>query len=194
MMTIDELDKHLCEKYPKLFRDRHGDMRKTCMVWGLEIGPGWANILESLCANIQWHIDQSRNTRLNNLKYNRALVKAKNGDNTALKRYFSFDGATEFYIQKHINEALALGKPRNITAACPQVIVTQVKEKFGSLRFYYNGGDSMIDGMVRMAERLSEVTCDDCGSPGEATNEAWISVRCKKHRKNYFVDENSVEP
>ena len=38
----------------------------------------------------------------------------------------------------------------------PPITVTQVKEKFGSLRFRYRGGNEMTYGMVRMAERLSE--------------------------------------
>ena len=43
----------------------------------------------------------------------------------------------------------------------------QVKEKFGTLRFYYTGGDDRIDGMVRMAESMSAVTCETCGAPGK---------------------------
>lgn len=38
----------------------------------------------------------------------------------------------------------------------PPIVVTQVKEKFGSLRFRYRGGNEMTYGMVRMAECLSE--------------------------------------
>lgn len=44
-----ELDKKLCEKYPELFRDRHGDVTKTCMVWGFECGDGWYSLIESIC-------------------------------------------------------------------------------------------------------------------------------------------------
>ena len=34
----------------------------------------------------------------------------------------------------------------------PQVTVDQVKEKFGTLRFYTTGGDRLIDGMIWFAE------------------------------------------
>jgi len=34
----------------------------------------------------------------------------------------------------------------------PQVTVAQIKEKFGGLRFYYDGGDDQIQGMVTMAK------------------------------------------
>lgn len=43
------LDKQLCDKYPKIFRDRNGDMTKTCMVWGFSCDDGWYNIIDNLC-------------------------------------------------------------------------------------------------------------------------------------------------
>ena len=63
----------------------------------------------------------------------------------------------------------------------PQVVVDQVKEKFGSLRFYYHGGDDYISGLVSMAESMSGVTCEVCGSSGESRNEGWIKVLCEEH-------------
>ena len=61
-----------------------------------------------------------------------------------------------------------------------QVIATQVKEKFGSLNFYFNGGDEQIDGMVRMAENMSSNTCEFCGSTENVgKTKGWISVICK---------------
>jgi len=49
----------------------------------------------------------------------------------------------------------------------PQVTVAQIKEKFGGLRFYYDGGDDHINGMVRMAEAWADASCEECGSPGK---------------------------
>jgi hypothetical protein len=34
-------------------------------------------------------------------------------------------------------------------------VIYQVKEKFGKLRFYYEGGDDVVRGLVLMAEVLS---------------------------------------
>lgn len=56
--------------------------------------------------------------------------------------------------------------------------IVQVKEKFGGLRFYYNGGTEEIGGMVRYAEHLSEVTCENCGQPGNRENDGWIVTLC----------------
>jgi hypothetical protein len=65
----------------------------------------------------------------------------------------------------------------------PQVVAVQVKEKFGTLRFYYNGGDDVIDGMVRMAESWSAVACEECGAPGTQNSRGWIKTLCETHRK-----------
>ncbi len=64
---------------------------------------------------------------------------------------------------------------------CPQVIVEQVKEKFGGLRFYYQGGDDFIHGAVWLAESLSLQICEECGTPGERRGGGWIRTLCNKH-------------
>jgi hypothetical protein len=62
----------------------------------------------------------------------------------------------------------------------PQVIATQVKEKFGTLNFYFSGGDDYIDGMVRMAENMSANICEFCGSTEDVgATQGWISIICK---------------
>ena len=60
----------------------------------------------------------------------------------------------------------------------PQVTLDQVKEKFGTLRFYYTGGDDYIRGLVSMAESMSAVTCEECGNPGKQTHGGWIKTTC----------------
>jgi hypothetical protein len=63
----------------------------------------------------------------------------------------------------------------------PQLKAVQVKEKFGTLRFYYEGGDDHISGMVRMAEAMSAVTCEECGAPGEQRHGGWVRTLCDHH-------------
>lgn len=61
---------------------------------------------------------------------------------------------------------------------CTQVVAEQVKEKFGSLRFYYNGGDEYVAGIVSLLESISGITCEDCGNPGITRQGGWIHVSC----------------
>ena len=129
----EDLDNYLCTVYPKMFVNRHADMKETAMCWGFECGNGWFNILNQLCNNIQHHIDW------NNKK----------------------------------------------EEVVPQVVVQQVKEKFGTLRFYYEGGDDYISGLVSMAESMSGVTCEQCGDPGTGRTGGWIRTLCDKHEEEY---------
>lgn len=62
-----------------------------------------------------------------------------------------------------------------------QVVVGQIKEKFGGLRFYYDGGDEQITGMVRMAESWAAHTCEECGKPGKSRSGGWIQTLCDEH-------------
>jgi len=82
---------------------------------------------------------------------------------------------------------------RELKEPFKQVIVTQVKEKFGSLRFYYDYGNDKIDAMVSLAESLSAVTCECCGSPGKMRGKSWLYTACDLHtREEDKQNDNSV--
>jgi hypothetical protein len=75
----------------------------------------------------------------------------------------------------------------------PQVTVDQVKEKFGSLRFYFTGGDDYIRGMATMAESMSGVTCEQCGNPGSTWGRGWLTTLCEKHAEEKGIYNNEEE-
>ncbi len=76
-----------------------------------------------------------------------------------------------------------------------QVEAVQVKEKFGGLRFYYQGGDDYIRGLVDMTESMSYRTCELCGKPGRNTKGGWINTFCPEHaaEKNVELDYSEDE-
>lgn len=80
-------------------------------------------------------------------------------------------------------KALLANNPHNIKIPeeVPQVIVTQIKEKFGGLRFYYDGGDERIRGMVEMAESWASHACEVCGKPAISRGGGWIRTLCDEH-------------
>jgi hypothetical protein len=88
------------------------------------------------------------------------------------------------YTKSH-REALLKKNPYNfpIPDEVAQVTADQVKEKFGTLRFYYTGGDAKIDGMARMAESMSAATCEKCGNVGKVRGKSWIYVSCDEHAR-----------
>lgn len=77
-------------------------------------------------------------------------------------------------IQNHLEQ-----KPE-----CEPVIGLQTKEKFGTLRYYCQGGDDYIQGVIRFAERMSAHVCEECGAPGILRHENyWLKTLCDKHLK-----------
>jgi len=130
----DELDRQLCKKYPKIFRDRCASYLVTCMSFGFEHRDGWFNIIDALCANIQSHVNS--------------------------KRFDFKDLSDEEFDEKY------------------QTVAAQVKEKFGSLRFYADNCDEHSRGAISMAESISARTCEKCGSPGKLRAGGWLVTLC----------------
>jgi hypothetical protein len=81
------------------------------------------------------------------------------------------------YKEKRLAEIVA-GDFRTVPESIPQVTLDQVKEKFGTLRFYYTGGDDYISGMVSLAESMTGVTCEECGNGGERRGGGWVHTYC----------------
>lgn len=84
-------------------------------------------------------------------------------------------------IQYHINWKQEEKEKYGRGDGCPDVIVAQIKEKFGGLRFYYDGGDACVRGMVTMAEEWAARTCEECGKPGVIRGGGWIRTLCDEH-------------
>jgi hypothetical protein len=88
-------------------------------------------------------------------------------------------------------------KERAVPELVEQVVAKQIKEKFGTLRFYYDGGDEFIHGLDSMAASMSSVICEECGSPGKSRStkkQRWVLVLCDKHaeEQGYIEDEDSI--
>ena len=57
---------------------------------------------------------------------------------------------------------------------------SQVKEKYGMLRFYMSYETEEITKLIEEAENLSYITCEVCGEPGTHRVKSWHEVRCDK--------------
>ena len=62
---------------------------------------------------------------------------------------------------------------------------SQVKEKYGGLRFYMSCGTDEIFGLISEAETLSYKTCEECGKPGEERGGSWIYTHCDYCHENW---------
>lgn len=96
-------------------------------------------------------------------------------------------------IQSHIDhtnkrrDILLTKEPDQAPDEVPQVVAVQVKEKFGTLRFYYDGGNDHIRGIVNMAEAISNRICMTCGKPGKLHTKGWWNVACEEHNVEHVA-------
>lgn len=55
-----KLDEALCERYPLIFAQRHGDPAATAMCRGFEVDDGWFTLIDILCRELQRETDERR--------------------------------------------------------------------------------------------------------------------------------------
>lgn len=80
--------------------------------------------------------------------------------------------------------------------------VMQIKEKFGSLRFYVDGASDTLLKAIIEAEGLSAITCQQCGKPGTLREKnGWLRTLCDEHVNGPFrsdsfppLSESSMNP
>jgi hypothetical protein len=132
--------------------------------------------------NIQHHIDWKQKQHDWAVKYNEMAQAGKSGNAELfadlVAKEYGDKGLGADYIKDRCEE-LMKNPLRDVPKLVPQVTLDQVKEKFGTLRFYYTGGDEYISGMVTMAEAMSGVICESCGNPGKQTSGGWIKTICQ---------------
>lgn len=59
------------------------------------------------------------------------------------------------------------------------VKVTQIKEKFGGLRFYINSGSDEVYKLINKAEEKCSTICEYCGrGSGRRRSGGWIKILC----------------
>lgn len=176
-----ELDAQLTKDHPILFGDRYGDMRNTCMCWGFSCGDGWydllkeaADKLEPLCRAL-YEKEAVKEKPL--YKYIRGTVSYLLSVPGLGRHLFSAAYKTVNYIQPNVygNAIHYFGGP-----PCR---ASQVKEKFGTLRFYMTSQTREMDDIIAEATRKSAVTCEDCGKKGKLYAKGWCVVRCVACKK-----------
>lgn len=73
----------------------------------------------------------------------------------------------------------------------------QVKEKYGTLRFYIDNGIDEHYNIIDHYERLSGKTCEVCGEPGKIRTGSWIKTLCDHHNavsnfNNFHSNQRSI--
>lgn len=74
--------------------------------------------------------------------------------------------------------------------------ITQIKEKYGSLRWYDAGAPKEVYEIISKYEQISAKTCIICGKPAEYISKGWISPYCGNciGNRNYTkIGENNYD-
>jgi hypothetical protein len=169
----DELEMTLVAKYPKLFKNYKGDPMATCMAWGMECCDGWYKILDHLFGYLT----------------------------DTMERKFAIE-YTQEYQDKHKNNKDFYTNFCSHKILPPQIVLDQVKEKYGTLRVYYSLNTeeipeelwaildhqdynkkieryyNVIDNAIDYAEYQSGVTCEVTGKDGKLYTKGWHKVLC----------------
>lgn len=149
-------------------------MQHTCLCWGFDCGVGWFPIIWQLSLAIE---DELKLTKFKWM-FRSLLVKFALYWNKLMWKQPKF----------MCRNITALGKyPRFILRVDYGFGVSQVKEKYGTLRFYCSSTDR-IDQLVNLAERCSALTCETCGKYGKMRGHSWLYVACDKHTKEQDLD------
>lgn len=160
-------DSYLVKKYEPLYRERFLPMSHTAMCWGFEVGDGWFNIINSLSYHLCCDWLQAKSKYEYTLsRLGKPLLGEKVVKNSPI--------VTMDLVEKE--------KTRVDEEYDKVPIATQVKEKFGTLRFYVHRATPEQYSYINFAESMSAVTCEVCGDKGKRNNSGWLYTRCKKHR------------
>jgi hypothetical protein len=64
----------------------------------------------------------------------------------------------------------------------------QVKEKYGTLRFYMTTSTDEMESLIDGAESKSAKTCENCGSSGKLRRGGWLRTLCNECSVKKSVD------
>lgn len=186
----DELQNKLYEDFPELFAQHKLSIYESGMSWGIECYDGWEPVIRTLCETIK---------RQGNMMIHKKFPPGYKKCRTLLHN-----------ICRKIERVLriptyTLYKAKYDDFACfPgwKIEFCQIKEKFGTLRIYfdviplfeerdvqhldktsidraYARFVGKVDGAIAFAENLSSSTCEKHGTPGKLYTSGWWKTLCE---------------
>lgn len=149
-----KLEEQLTTKYPGLYRYQGwNNLQSSLMGFGFEHGDGWFKILDELSEKIQGQLDlYDKSIWFPGL---RRFVRKFLYRGGIPRGVWRFTGWTLYHLIDSWTYTYK-GEFR----------VTQVKEKYGGLRYYTSGHDEAVEAFISLAEYEAHRTCEDCGQDG----------------------------
>jgi hypothetical protein len=182
----------IMEKYPSLFNSDNAYSYEYPKGWEYIVDTLCAGIVKYQTRTTLTKFNKSLFIRIHYFIYNacykifRNILNILGGDpykkyRSASQNFFTITSEIKFEIENKLrykftkkvkrllDNILFKFFPKDAWVSCKPdtVSIAQIKEKFGTLRFYYDGGDDHVEGMVDYAEYLSSITCEVTGKPGQ---------------------------
>ena len=129
------------------------DLLSKSTISSIAKSDGWDNIIDKLCEYISADLERA----VTNLNYAR-----KNPSAT-------------------FNNSLAELEAAVATELNNLPVITQITEKFGTLRVYTDGETDKVRNYINFAIGMSSCTCEICGAPGKPRSGSRISTLCNTH-------------
>lgn len=172
------------DRYEVFAKRMHDEFPRYCgegaRFGGYAIGEGWYPIIEALIGQIDHYTKWKRSMRVYDLRIARAKAK---GREAVLKHITKGGKLPSDWDEERADQIM--NTEQRITPKVDWIIINQIKEKFGGLRFYYQGGDDHISGMVTMVEVWAGHTCEKCGDKGTRRQGGWVRTLCDEHEAEY---------
>lgn len=187
---MQNFEDYLIEKYPDLFpKDENGKPRYSDC--GISCPFGWQDLVDGLCSSIDWRVKNNYKYEITNkfslsvyrFIWNRLrigllltsierFIDPVDWESQKIRPYLEVEKIrsgnfrrTKFLKSFQFFRSNISPRAKFEKISITPVVIGQVKQK-KNLRFYYNGGDKIIQGMVIFAEILSNSICEETGGKG----------------------------
>lgn len=164
----------LVKKYPELFGVQE-DSQEPFAHFGFECNIGWYDIIDKACQIIyseyKRHLYYAKKYKQDLDNIEKTIQERQSWDKERTREWII--AYTEQAYDSHSRAADEERKNLPKTA--------QIKEKFGTLRWYVNNADKTSQKIIDFAELMSENTCEVCGEYGKTYTTGWHKTLCLKH-------------
>jgi len=154
----------LVKAFPEIFREYGGDIRNTCMGWGMSCEDGWFDLLYDMC----YKVDSLIKNQSREIKVVAKQVKEKFG---GLRFYYSIEREQNLFekIDSKISSFMFRHKLGRLYHK-----INDFRKKF------YTTIIEQISDIISEAEMKSYKTCEVCGRYGERRGGGWIKTLCNE--------------
>jgi hypothetical protein len=164
----------LVKKYPELFVVEE-DSQEPFAHFGFECGIGWYDIIDKACQIIyseyKHHLYMQKMYKRDLDDIEKTIQKRQSWDKDKTREWIIAHTEASYSSYSKMAEEEKERLPKT----------AQIKEKFGTLRWYVDNADKTSQKIIDFAELMSENTCEVCGEYGKTYRTGWHKTLCLKH-------------